>query len=79
VARAVPEDGLVHLDDVILDMSAPLYRLWEEQQRLLDGGGEETEPRPPEANPQHTERRRAERRRSERRRAERRRSDRRKA
>jgi predicted homoserine dehydrogenase-like protein len=35
VVRAVPEDGLVHLDDVTLDTSSMLYRLWEEQQRLL--------------------------------------------
>jgi predicted homoserine dehydrogenase-like protein len=35
VVRAVPEDGLVHLDDVALDTSSALYRIWEEQQRLL--------------------------------------------
>src|SRR5215469_9070356 len=37
VVRAIPEDGLVHLDDVTLDTSGHLYRLWEQQQRLLDG------------------------------------------
>ncbi len=35
MVRAVPEDGLIHLDDVTLDTSSSLYRLWEEQQRLL--------------------------------------------
>ncbi len=34
--RPVAEDGLVRLDDVALDTSGPLYRLWEQQQRLLD-------------------------------------------
>ena len=33
--RAVPEDGLVHLDDVSLDTSTALYRMWQEQQQLL--------------------------------------------
>jgi hypothetical protein len=46
---AVPEDGLVRLDDVALDTSAPPYRMWTDQQRLLGGApalhGEET-PRP---------------------------------
>jgi predicted homoserine dehydrogenase-like protein len=36
VRREVPEDGLVRLDDVALDASRPLYRLWLEQQRLID-------------------------------------------
>jgi len=72
VVRAVPEDGLVHLDDVALDTSAPLYRLWEEQQRLLDGSGEEMEPRRPETNPRHPDRRLSDRRRSDRRRSNRR-------
>ncbi|HEV2357411.1 MAG TPA: flagellar biosynthesis protein FlgA [bacterium] len=51
VVRAVPEDGLVRLDDVELDTSSALYRLWEDQQRLLEGGGEEMERPRREANP----------------------------
>jgi hypothetical protein len=35
MVRAVPEDGLVGLDDVALETSSPLYRMWEQQQRLL--------------------------------------------
>jgi predicted homoserine dehydrogenase-like protein len=50
IVRAVPEDGLVRLDDVALDTSAALYRLWEEQQRLLEGREEMERPRH-EANP----------------------------
>jgi predicted homoserine dehydrogenase-like protein len=33
--RPVPEDALVRLDDVALDVSGPLYSLWQEQTRLL--------------------------------------------
>lgn len=39
VVRDVAEDGLVHLDDVVLDTSSALYRLWEEQQRLVPAPG----------------------------------------
>jgi len=35
MVRAVPEDGLVGLDDVAVETSSPLYRMWEQQQRLL--------------------------------------------
>jgi predicted homoserine dehydrogenase-like protein len=35
IARPVPEDGLVRLDDVTLDTSGPLYSLWQEQMRLV--------------------------------------------
>jgi predicted homoserine dehydrogenase-like protein len=38
LVRPVAEDGLVRLDDVAVDTSTALYRLWEEQQRLLDRG-----------------------------------------
>ena len=34
VARAIPEDGLVRLEDVSLDTSSLLYRLWQEQVQL---------------------------------------------
>jgi predicted homoserine dehydrogenase-like protein len=33
--RPVPEDALVRLDDVALEISGPLYSLWQEQTRLL--------------------------------------------
>jgi predicted homoserine dehydrogenase-like protein len=33
--RAVPEDGLVRLDDVTMETSGPLYSLWQEQTRLV--------------------------------------------
>ncbi|HKX16740.1 MAG TPA: flagellar biosynthesis protein FlgA, partial [bacterium] len=39
VVRPVAEDGLVHLEDVALDASSALYRLWEEQQRLMPADG----------------------------------------
>ncbi len=35
VIRAVPEDGLVHLDDVAMETSGQLYSLWQEQTRLV--------------------------------------------
>jgi predicted homoserine dehydrogenase-like protein len=35
VIRAVPEDGLVHLDDVAMETSGHLYSLWQEQTRLV--------------------------------------------
>jgi predicted homoserine dehydrogenase-like protein len=35
ILRPVPEDGLVRLDDVAVDASSALHRLWEQQQRLL--------------------------------------------
>jgi len=34
VARPIPEDGLVRLEDVTLDTSSLLYRLWQEQVQL---------------------------------------------
>jgi predicted homoserine dehydrogenase-like protein len=34
VARAIPEDGLVRLEDVSLDTSSLLFRLWQEQVQL---------------------------------------------
>jgi predicted homoserine dehydrogenase-like protein len=37
IVRPVPEDGLVRLDDVSLDTSGALYRLWEQQMQLLSG------------------------------------------
>ncbi|HLW46145.1 MAG TPA: hypothetical protein VKW09_00040 [bacterium] len=39
VVRPVPEDGLVRLDDVTLNTSGPLYRMWAEQQRLIARDG----------------------------------------
>ena len=35
IMRPVPEDALVHLDDVAVDTSGPLYALWQEQMRLV--------------------------------------------
>jgi predicted homoserine dehydrogenase-like protein len=35
IARPVPEDGLVRIEDVVLDTSGPLYSLWEEQMALV--------------------------------------------
>jgi predicted homoserine dehydrogenase-like protein len=35
LVRPVPEDGLVGLDDVAVEMSGPLYSLWQEQMGLL--------------------------------------------
>jgi predicted homoserine dehydrogenase-like protein len=35
IVRPVPEDGLVRIEDVVLDPSGPLYSLWEEQMALV--------------------------------------------
>jgi predicted homoserine dehydrogenase-like protein len=35
VIRPIPEDGLVHLDDVAIETSGQLYSLWQEQTRLV--------------------------------------------
>lgn len=35
VVRPVPEDGLLGIDDVVVDTSGPLYSLWEEQMALV--------------------------------------------
>lgn len=35
VVRPVPEDGLIRLDDVVVEPSGPLYTLWQEQMRLV--------------------------------------------
>jgi predicted homoserine dehydrogenase-like protein len=35
IVRPVPEDGLVRIEDVVVDTSEPLYALWEEQMALV--------------------------------------------
>ncbi|HKV44150.1 MAG TPA: hypothetical protein VJT32_05660, partial [bacterium] len=37
IARPVPEDGLIRMDDVSVDTSGALFRLWQEQMHLVSG------------------------------------------
>jgi predicted homoserine dehydrogenase-like protein len=37
LVRPVPEDGLIRMDDVSVDASGALYRLWQEQMHLVPG------------------------------------------
>jgi hypothetical protein len=35
IVRPVPEDGLVRIEDVVVDTSEPLCALWKEQMALV--------------------------------------------